>query len=134
MSPKRRDFNPIVTIPRKLQFKEPIKKHAKLRNESETVGDVARQLESNYDVIGIFFKMYKNEIKSIIIQEVRAAWKYGRDQQETNRNIGSRVQSLWRQDILNEENGIKTKAAQDAGRQSFVYTGDYYKSLQVRVN
>jgi hypothetical protein len=126
-------FNPIVTIPRQIIFREPLRKHPGKGSKTETVFKVATDLEEGYSIAHIFYRMYKDELKSIIIQEVKRAWKSGRDQEATNQVIAERIKNLWRQFIIREEHGIKTKAALREGRQSFVDTGAYYKGMAIKV-
>lgn len=128
------EFNPIVTLPREIIFQEPQRKHPKNSGKGEnTIADVAKKLEKDYDILHIFMRKYKDKIKSVIIQEVKLAWNSKRDQEMVNNIIGDRIKNLFRQFIIRDETGIKTLAALAAGRQSFVDTGAYYKSLIVKV-
>lgn len=126
-------FNPIVSIPHQIIFSEPMRKHPGKGSKTETVFDVATDLEKGYDILHIFYRMYKDELKSIIIQEVKLAWKMGRDQEATNKAISKRIYNLWVMFVIREEHGIKTKAALREGRQSFIDTGSYYKSMIVKI-
>jgi len=124
-------FNPIVSIPHQIIFREPLRKHPGKFNQKETVFDVATDLEGRYDILHIFYRMCKDELKSIIIQEVKRAWKMGRDQEATNGIIAERIKNAFRVFIIEEKHGIKTLAAIREGRQSFIDTGAYYKFMNV---
>lgn len=128
----RGKFNPIVSLPRFFSFQEPALLHPK-DTAGQTIADVARFIEADYDLLHIFYEMKKAEIKSIIIQEVKLAWKYGRDQEIVNNIISDKIKSLYRQFMLRAEHGIKTKAAMDNNRQSFLDTGAYVAGMRVKV-
>lgn len=127
------NFSPIVTIPSKITFREPQRQHPKNIDNPKTVSEVAKKLEKDYEPLHIFYRKYKDKIKSVIIEEVKRAWNAGRDQEIVNNIIAERIKALWRQFILRDETGVKTRAAQKAGRQSFLDTGTYYKSMKVQV-
>lgn len=127
-----KEFNPIVTIPSQLIFREPQRQHPNA-SHSETISKIAKKLEKDYDVLHIFYRQYKSKIKSVIIAEVKRAWNAGRDQEQVNGIIGEKIKNMFRQFMIKEEHGIRTRTAQRENRQSFIKTGAYYKSLKVAV-
>ena len=128
----RSKFNPIVTIPPFFIFREPTLLHPK-DTAGQTIADVARFLEADYDILHIFYRMKKTEIKSIIVKEVKLAWKYGRDQSMVNNLIAEQIKNIFREFMLKQGHGIVTQAAIKKGRQSFIDTGAYLAGMQVKV-
>lgn len=127
-------INPIVTIPARITFREPTRKHPGKKNyEDLTVSAVAKDLEDRYDILHIFYRMYKQKIKSAIIEEIKLSWKHESDQNIVNGQIAERIKNMWRMFLVREEHGIKTGAAIAEQRQSFIDTGAYYKSMNIKV-
>lgn len=50
-----------------------------------------------------------------------------------NRELGGWLQNQWRDYINHEKHNIESKAAKEENRQAFVETGDYFKSITVRI-
>lgn len=102
-----------------VSFRSPSRPHAD--SETTSVSEVARELERRYAVIATFAKLYESEIKKIIVQ---IALK------RMERLVGEeKIRDMWREYVINEDHGIKTKAAAERGNQSFVDSGDYFGSL-----
>lgn len=102
-----------------ISFRSPSRLHAD--SPDTPVSEVALKLEKRYKVIAKFAEMHESGIKNIIVQIALGRME---------RIVGEeKIRDLWREYIINEEHGIKTKAAEERGNQSFVDSGDYFGSL-----
>lgn len=122
-----------------LEFKfiAPSKLHA--GGGQQSVSDIAVFLESEYGLVSGFTKHTKAEL---VKRVEKLSQKYLLDKSLTlrsleknyNRDLSGWLQSKWRDYINSEAHKIKTKAAEEEDRVSFVDTGDYFKSIAVRVS
>lgn len=107
--------------------------------EGVTVAEVARSLEKEYGVVGIFWKLHGNDVIDLLLDEFKRDIKYGRD--FTGKESMQKVKTMFSEYLLAQEHGIHTKAAllglssrHKSGeigkpRQSFIDTGDYKGSF-----
>lgn len=119
----------MITAPTRLDFKEPEMMHP----NGKTVFEVAEKLEEKYEVLGKFVAIYKKELERIIATEMALAIKHGIDNETMDAAINGRIQTVWRAYLINEEHGVKTKAAEARGGSSFVDTGTYMGGLTIGV-
>lgn len=112
------------------------------RNDKITTATLAFILEARYKIMQKFFTHIQRalaaraaSITQDVILDTKKKQRFDRAGLEKiyNTRLGAWLQSEWRSYIVSEAHGIKTQAAQDANRQSFIDTGDYFKSLQVRI-
>jgi len=119
----------VITAPKRIDFKEPEMMHP----NGGTVLEVAEKLEQRYKVLAKFVAIKQTEIERIIATEMALAIKhsYGNDQMDAA--INGRIQTIWRAFLINEEHGIRTRAAESRGGSSFVDTGTYMGGLTIGV-
>jgi hypothetical protein len=122
----------MITIPTKLEFLEPSVAHP--NGNGETIYDVAESLESRYELLHTFIALHKKDIERIIVSEIALAIKHNKENEQMDGSINGRIQPLWRAYILNEEHGIRTKAAELRESASFVDTGSYFTALNIGVS
>ena len=98
-----------------------------------TVIDIANRLEQRYEVLNKFVAIKKSELERIIASEMALAIKHGYGNEQMDASINGRIQTIWRAYLINEEHGIRTKAAEARGGSSFVDTGTYMGGLTIGV-
>ena len=98
-----------------------------------TVIDIANRLEQKYEVLAKFVALKKSELEKIIASEMALAIKHGAGNEQMDAAINGRIQTVWRAYLINEEHGIRTKAAESRGGSSFVDTGTYMGGLTIGV-
>lgn len=96
-----------------------------------TTAELASILEGKYGLISKF----TDKVMSKLVKRLERVTD--RVIKEKNTSIFSRdcegwLQNEWRNFINNEEHNIKTKTSSESKR-SFVETGDYFKSLRVKI-
>ena len=119
----------MITAPKRLDFKEPELAHP----NGDTVVDVANRLEQKYEVLAKFVALKKKELETIIASEMALAIKHGSTNEEMDAAINGRIQTVWRSYLINEEHGIRTKAAEARAGSSFVDTGTYMGGMTIGV-
>ena len=119
----------MITAPKRIDFKEPEMEHP----NGGTVVEVANKLEERYRVLNIFVTLNKRELESIIASEMALAIKHDYDNERMDAAINGRIQTIWRTYLINEEHGIRTRAAEKRGGSSFVDTGTYMGGLTIGV-
>lgn len=120
----------MITAPKRLDFKEPDMMHPNGGN----VVDIANRLEQRYDVLNKFVALKKKELENIIVTEMALAIKHNYENEQMDAAINGRIQILWRAYLINEEHGIRTKAAEARGGSSFVDTGTYMGGMTIGVS
>lgn len=127
-------YYPIVRIPKKLIFKEPVRMHAPSKYsddaDKKTIYDLAVELEDRYNIIHKFIVAYKSETEEIIRKELLLSFFHKKSQEEFESAVIDNIRTLWRTFILNAEHGMTTKASESRGDPAFVDTSDYYLSLE----
>lgn len=98
-----------------------------------TVIDIANRLEQKYEVLRKFVALKKSVLEGILASEMALAIKHGYGNEQMDAAINGRIQTVWRAYLINEEHGIRTKAAEDRGGSSFVDTGTYMGGLTIGV-
>lgn len=98
-----------------------------------TVIDIANRLEQKYDLLRTFVVLHKSDLEKIIASEMALAIKHGYDNIVMDSAIDGRIKEVWRSFLMNEEHGIRTKAAEEKNRQSFIDSGTYMNALTIGV-
>lgn len=119
----------MITAPKRLDFKEPEMMHP----NGGTVLEIAERLEQRYAVLNKFAAIHKSDLERIIASEMALAIKHGYENERMDAAINGRIQTIWRTYLINEEHGIRTRAAEKRGGSSFVDTGTYMGGLTVGV-
>lgn len=119
----------MITAPKRLDFKEPELMHP----NDGTVLEVAERLEEKYSVLRKFVAIKKRELEKILASEMALAIKHGKSNDEMDASINGRIQTIWRAYLINEEHGIRTRAAEKRGGSSFVDTGTYMGGMTIGV-
>lgn len=121
-----------------IELLEPERTHTK--SDTLTTAALAFMLEARYKIMRKFSEHISKALEARaaavtqdIILETKRTFNNTKIEAEYNKRLGAWLQNEWRRYIVSEAHGIKTKAAQDNDRKSFVDTGDYFKSLQVRI-
>lgn len=122
----------MITAPKRIDFKEPELMHPKAE-DGETILDVANRLEHRYNLLAKFVAIRKRDLEAIIADEMAQAIKhdYGNDRMDAA--IDGRIKEVWRNFLMNEEHGIRTRAADVNNRQSFIASGAYMGGLTIGV-
>ena len=122
----------MITAPKRIDFKEPELMHPKAE-DGETILDVANRLEHRYNLLAKFVAIRKRDLEAIIADEMAQAIKhdYGNDRMDAA--IDGRIKEVWRNFLMNEEHGIRTRAADVNNRQSFIASGSYMGGLTIGV-
>ena len=119
----------MITAPKRIDFKEPEMMHP----NGGTVLEVAEKLEQRYKVLAKFVAIKQTELERIIATEMALAIKHGYGDDQMDAAINGRIQTIWRAFLINEEHGIRTRAAESRGGSSFVDTGTYMGGLTIGV-
>lgn len=122
-----------------IELLEPERVHT--NSNTITTATLAFILEAKYKILQNFYKHIARSLEAraasitqdVIMDTTRKVYNRVSIEAEFNKRLGAWLQNEWRTYIVSEAHGIKTKAARDADRQSFIDTGDYFKSLQVRI-
>ena len=123
-----------------IELLEPERVHTK--SNTITTATLAFILEAKYKLMQKFYEHIKTALEARaasitqdVILDTKQRTRLDRVAIEKiyNTRLGAWLQNEWRAYIVRGTHGIKTKAAQDTDRQSFIDTGDYFKSLQVRI-
>ena len=97
-----------------------------------TVADVAEALERRYKIYQNFAKSNMTEIGSIIKANLIERFEMGRKFHWKAR-ISGQIMSEFRQYMLAEEHGIKTRSSVAENRKSFIKTNSYVKFTKIKV-
>lgn len=121
-----------------IELLEPERVHTK--SNVITTATLAFILEAKYKIMQKFYSYISKALEARtasitqdVILDTKKSYNRVSIEAEYNKRLGAWLQNEWRKYIVSEAHGIKTQAAKDADRQSFVDTGDYFKSLQVRI-
>ena len=113
-------------------YEEPNRIHPSAKGESTlTTDNLARFLEAKYHLLEIFTNMYAKQIVEMLTKEVMKPQKPNAER--IFMKLENFIKNEWRDYIVNERHGIKTRAAQERGSESFVDTGAYFKNLSVKL-
>ena len=110
----------------KIQFVEPAMMHP--GGDGVEIAEVALFLEHKYELCSRFIEYIRPQL-------IKQASRYLLN---TTRNdpfflLENWLKNEWRDYIIDELHGIKTKAAEKESRESFVDTGAYYRSMIILV-
>jgi len=122
----------MITAPKRIDFKEPELMHPNAE-DGETILDVANRLEHRYSLFQKFVAIKQHELESIIATEMALAIKHGYGNDIMDAAIDGRIKEIWRNFLMNEEHGIRTRAADVNNRQSFVDSGAYMGGMTIGV-
>lgn len=121
-----------------IELLEPERVHTK--SNVITTATLAFILEAKYKIMQKFYSYISKALEARaasitqdVIFDTKKSYNRVSIEAEYNKRLGAWLQNEWRKYIVSGAHGIKTQAAKDADRQSFVDTGDYFKSLQVRI-
>lgn len=121
-------------LPEKISFLSDLRQHIK---GDITVFKLSKDLEDEYHIIELFWKIHQKQIKEIIFNAVKRNFysKSNLGSEKMYQDISDKIIAMWRKYLRNEEHGIVTKASRKANppRQSFIDTGDYMRTLKVKV-
>ena len=115
-----------------IHFLEPDRLHT--GSDNLTTAELAYILEKKYKLIDRFTKSIKNKLYQrveVIISrnmDKPTKWEF-----LFNRDLSGWLQNEWREFINKGNYGVITKSSQKRGTQPFVDTGDYFKSLKVKI-
>ena len=122
----------MITAPKRIDLIEPEIPHPD-GVEGETIYDIAQRLEARYAVFRKFVELRKSDIERILVSEMVLGIKHNYTNEYMDKQILGRVKQLWSVFIVNEEHGIRTKAAETRGGSSFVKTGAYKDNFRIGV-
>lgn len=116
----------------RLNFNAPTFLHPNKDENGEeiTVYEVAKKLESKYNLLGGFVAHYKTELEDIISQEAIKRIQGRKTQEQFKKSVDIRIQALWRDYMKSETHGIKTRIATEEDRKAFIDTGTYFMSIE----
>ena len=120
----------LTPLPTVISFQEPNIQH---QHDAITDPELAKKLEKKYHILRIFAQRKKDKIKGVIIKEVLRAWKSGTSQDKAFGRMGDKITALYRNFMLANGTGIKTRASIREKRQSFIATGEYYEKMRTVV-
>lgn len=95
---------------------------------STSISDVALVLEAKYKIVESFSAFVYNRIEEKITSYSLKGSK------NWSVRLSEWVKDEWRTYIVEQLHRIQTKKAFEEGRESFIDTGAYYRSLQVQVS
>ena len=122
----------MITAPKRIDLIEPEIPHPD-GAEGETIYDIAQRIEARYAVFRKFVELRKSDIERILVSEMVLGIKHNYTNEYMDKQILGRVKQLWSVFIVNEEHGIRTKAAETRGGSSFVKTGSYKVNFKIGV-
>ena len=122
----------MITAPKRIDLIEPEIPHPD-GAEGETIYDIAQRIEARYAVFRKFVELRKSDIEQILVSEMVLGIKHNYTNEYMDKQILGRVKQLWSVFIVNEEHGIRTKAAETRGGSSFVDTGSYMGGMTIGV-
>ena len=134
----------LTPLPTAISFQEPNIQH---QHDAITDPELAKKLEKKYHILRLFAQRKKDAIKKIIVKGMIRSWKgssvkgllkkikltSGTDQENTYGIMGSQITALYRNFMLANGTGIKTRASIREKRQSFIATGEYYEKMRTVV-
>ena len=134
----------LTHLPTVISFQEPNIQH---QHDAITDSELAKKLEKKYHILRLFAQRKKDAIKKIIVKGMIRSWKgssvkgllkkfeltSGTDQENTYGIMGSQITALYRNFMLANGTGIKTRASIREKRQSFIATGEYYEKMRTVV-
>ena len=121
----------LTPLPSKISFQEPNIQH---QDDAITDPELAKKLEKKYHILKLFSQRKKKQIKGVIIKETLRAWKSRASQDQAFGRMGVKITSLYRNFMLANGTGIKTRSAVREHRQSFIATGEYYEKMKAVVS
>ena len=101
--------------------------------EGTTIHDVAMRLEHKYALVQKFVALHKADLETILAFAMADAIKHGYTNDYMDKGINGKVKEVWRMFLINEEHGIRTRAAEADNRQSFVKSGSYMNDFTIGV-
>lgn len=115
-----------------IDFMEPERLHS--NSDTLTTADLAKILESKYKLVQKFTQHIESRLMSRITQVIsrfieKGVYKEKSLEKMLNQQVGGWLQNEWRNYINSGIHGIKTQISKKQERQSFVDTGDYFKSM-----
>ena len=122
----------MITAPKRIDLIEPEIPHPDGEN-GETIYDIAQRLEARYALFQKFVALRKKDIEQVLVSEMVLGIKYNWTNEYMDKQILGRIKQIWSVFLINEEHGIKTKAAENEDRQSFVKTGAYKDNFRIGV-
>lgn len=122
----------MITAPKRIDFKEPEMMHPNAE-DGETIFEVATRLEHRYNVLAKFVAIRQKDLEGILAAEMALAIKHGYGNDIMDAAIDGRIKEIWRNFLMNEEHGIRTRAADVNNRQSFVDSGAYMGGMTIGV-
>lgn len=99
--------------------------HIHPNSNNTKVSDLGKILESKYGLIGKFIKLKQPQLEKRFTKHL-----FSVGYKDFHR-LESWIQAEWRGYMVSQLHRIKTKSATKEGRESFIDTGNYYRSLQV---
>lgn len=111
----------------RITFLEPERLHPK--SDTQTISEVAVFLEQKYKLCNSFIQYIKPKL-------IDKAIKYIFSKTDNNWTflLERFLTDEWRDYIVTEKHGIKTKASIKRGDESFIDTSAYYKSMLVKIS
>ena len=113
----------------KIVFIEPDITHPKSKEVS--VSEVAKFLEKKYKICQTFTAYIKTELLTKILKSLLNGKEKKFEREKFK--IEQWLQAEWRDFIVTDKTGIRTKIAQEEDRVSFIDTGAYYLSMQIKI-
>ena len=138
----------LTPLPTVISFQEPNIQH---QHDAITDPELAKKLEKKYHILRLFAQRKKDAIKKIIVKGMIRSWKGSSvkglikkyddliasaskdDQDHTYGIMGAQITALYRNFMLANGTGIKTRASIREKRQSFIATGEYYEKMRTVV-
>ena len=114
-----------------IEFVEPRRLHP--GSDSVSVFEVAQFIEAKYELIALFAKKKQNDVLDILQDLLKDMLLGELDFTMFQVILREKVLDLWREFITKQEHSITTKLAQEEGRESFIDTGAYYRSMDIIV-
>lgn len=97
-------------------------------SDEQTISDISKKLECKYHLLEKFSESIMPKLVEKLAQELL--------RNDPNRAfviIEEYIKDEWRDYIVNEKHGIKTKASTERGSEAFIDTGAYFKGLRVQL-
>jgi hypothetical protein len=119
----------MITPPKSIDFIEPHGKHP----DGGDVNEIANRLEKKYELLQKFLALHKKDIERAICFAMAYAIKHNYSNEKMDYDINLALLPMWRTFLTNEEHGIRTRAAEEEDRQSFIKRGVYMGNMRIGV-
>ena len=122
----------------KLSFKSlseghPASNYYKNEHGRITTQELSEILESKYDLIQTFIEIHKKDLNSILAKYLFYSGMHPDMKEKSYLDMETKIKFLFREYLLNEEHGYKSKRAMERGDTTFIDTGAYLEALHIEI-